>query len=65
MRPEVLGLTILTIAMVAVGLLMLADRAGWQSPLPRLHLSQRWVVLIYVLMVVVTALQVLRIAWTL
>jgi len=65
MRPDVLGLTILTIAMVAVGLLMLADRAGWQSPLPRLQLSQRWVVLVYVLMVVVTGLQALWLAWTL
>ena len=65
MRPELLSFTILAIAMVVVGLLRLADRAGWQSPLPRLQLSERWVVLIYVLMVVVTALQALRLAWTL
>jgi hypothetical protein len=65
MRPEVIGLTILTIAVVAVGLLMLADRAGWRSPLPTLHLSQRWVWTIYLLMALVTALQALRLAGTL
>lgn len=65
MRPEMLSLTILTIAMVAVGLLMLADRAGWRSPLPRLPLSQRWVVVFWVLLVTVTVLQAMRLAWTL
>jgi len=60
MRPELIGLTILAIAVAAVALLMLADSKGWRSPLPRLDLSRRWVVLVYVLMVVVTALQVLR-----
>ena len=65
MPPELVGFTILTIAIVVVGLLMLADRAGWQSPLPRFQLSRRWVMLTYVLMVVVTALQVLWLAGTL
>ena len=60
MRPELIGLTILAIAVAAVGLLMLADSKGWRSPLPHLDLSRRWVVLVYVLMVVVTTLQVLR-----
>jgi hypothetical protein len=62
MRPELIGLTILIIAVAAVGLLMLADSRGWQSPLPRLNLSRRWMVLVYVLMVIVTALQALRLA---
>jgi hypothetical protein len=59
MRPELIGLTIVSIAVLVVGLLMLADRAGWQSPLPRLQLSRQWVVLVYALMVALVALQVL------
>jgi hypothetical protein len=62
MHPELIGFTILTIAVAAVGLLMVADRKGWKCPLPTLHLSRRWVGLTWVLMVVVTALQVLRFA---
>jgi hypothetical protein len=46
----------------AVGLLMLADRKGWKCPLPTLYLSRHWVGVIWVLMVVVTALQALRFA---
>jgi hypothetical protein len=62
MAPELVALTILAIAAIAVGLLMLADRAGWQSPLPRLHLDQRWIGLFWVLLVVATALQALRLS---
>jgi len=62
MRPELVGLMILTIAVAMVGLLVLADRAGWRSPLPPLRLSRRWVGLFWVLLVVVTALQALRFA---
>jgi hypothetical protein len=62
MRPELIGLTILTVAVVMVGLLMLADRAGWRSPLPALYLRRRWLGLIYLFLILVTALQVLRIA---
>ena len=62
MPPGLIGLTILTIAVAAVGLLMLADRAGWRSPLPTLRLSPRWVGLFWVLLVAVTALQALRLS---
>jgi hypothetical protein len=62
MRPELIGLVILSIAVVAVGLLMLADRKGWRSPLPAFHLSSRWVGLAYVLMALLAALGALRFA---
>lgn len=62
MRPELVSLTILTIAVVVVVLLMLADRAGWRSPLPPLRLDRRWSWLFWVLLALVTALQVLRFA---
>jgi hypothetical protein len=65
MRPELVSLAILSIAVLAVSLLVLADRAGWQSPLPRLNLSPRWMGLIWALMVGLTALQALRLAGTL
>jgi len=60
-----LSVAILSIAVLAVGLLMLADRAGLRSPLPTLHLSPRWMGLIWVLMVGLTALQALRLAGSL
>lgn len=60
MPPELVGATILAIGAGAVGLLMLADRAGWRSPLPRLNLDRRWVNLFWVLLIAATALQVLR-----
>jgi hypothetical protein len=62
MRPELIGFTIVTIAVVVVGLLMLADRVGWRSPLPPLRLDRRWFWLFWVLLALVTALQVLRFA---
>jgi hypothetical protein len=65
MSPEQLSVAILSIAVLAVSLLVLADRAGVRSPLPTLHLNPRWMGLIWVLMVVLTALQALRLAGTL
>jgi hypothetical protein len=62
MRPELIGLMIVAIAVVVVGLLMLADRAGWRSPLPPLRLDRRWSWLFWVLLALVTALQMLRYA---
>ena len=62
MPLELVGPAILTCSVLVVGLLMLADRAGWRSPLPRLDLSQRWVVVIFVLMAILTALQALRLS---
>jgi hypothetical protein len=62
MRPELIGFTIVTIAVVVVGLLMLADRVGWRSPLPPLRVDRRWSWLFWVLLALVTALQVLRFA---
>ena len=64
MPPELVSFVILASAGIVVGLLMLADQLGWRSPLPRLELDRRWVVLIWTLMVVLAALQVLRI-WSL
>ena len=62
MRPEMIGPVILSTAVVAVSLLMLADRNGWRSPLPTLHLGSRWVGLTYILMALLAALSGLRFA---
>jgi hypothetical protein len=62
MRPELIGLVILSSAVVAVSLLMLADSKGWRSPLPAFHLDRRWVGLTYVLMAMLAALSALRFA---
>lgn len=62
MPPELIGLVILTIAAVGLGLLMVADSKGWQSPLPVFQLGRRWVGLTFVLMAMLAVLQALRLA---
>ena len=62
MPPELVSFVILASAGTVVGLLVLADQLGWRSPLPRLELDRRWVVLTWMLMVVLTALQALWLA---
>jgi hypothetical protein len=60
MRPELLSFVILTSAVVAVSLLMLADQKGWRSPLPGLHLNPRWWVAVYAVAALLVVLQALQ-----